>query len=1235
MIRALLGLLAALLLAGLLALAWLAGTTAGARWLAERATAELPGLELRVERGSLWQGLDLRGVAWEGGGIAMRAERLAFAWRPLCLLDARVCLDRLAAAGVEVTVTADAQPGEETAGGAEPISLPVTVLLRELDLERIRVETPAAEVALERLRSAATLAGDRLRVGETRLSGLTVSLPESGAEPARGTPPGTPGDAVSAPVALPAVTLPLAVTISDLALTDGRLQRGGQGWALNRLALAGAFAGGRLRLERLALAAPQGEASLSGEVTTRGDWPLDLALDARAGTLAAGEPLALTARLRGSAADLDLGVTLTEPASARLEARLRPLQSAPAWRATLTADALQWPLAGAPQVSAEGLRASGEGSGTDYRLEASAGIAGPQIPAGRYRLDLRGDAEGAEILGLEGELLGGRIGVAGEVGWSGDVRWDLALALGGLDPGQWRPGLEGRLGGHLRVSGVAGADGWSVDARLPGIAGELRGFPFSLRGALAGDSGGRWRFQGLELASGGNRLALDGTLAERWDARLSVDAPRLERLWPGLAGVLRGEVALGGPAALPDVSLDLRAQGLAYQDIELASARLRGEVRERFEAASVLTLRADGAARAGEALGDLRAELSGRRGAHRLTLDASGGPVPASLALQGGLGAALEAWEGQLERARLALPDGDWRLAGPAALAWRRSDHRVSVAAHCWERGPARLCATEALHAGPAGARARLALEGYPLAALDPWLPEGLGIEATLAGEAAIDWEPGGLPEVDLALRSADGALVLADEEIGESVRFAYRRIDVGLVLEAGRARLDLAVASAAFGSGELQARVDPRDTPRALDGRIRLSGVDLAPLAAFLPQLRELQGVVAVEGDLGGTLGAPAFDGELRLDDGRVALRDLASPLEAIRLRARVDGDTATLEGSFRAGDGTARLAGELGWRDGPRGEVTLAGEGLEFRYQSIARVRMSPDLRVALAPGSVEVSGELAVPWGRIRIQELPAGAVPVSGDVVIVGEGDAEETVEEAPGWAITTDIRVRLGDDVRFEGFGAEGRLAGDLRLRQIGAADTEAEGEIRFEDGRFSAYGQRLEIRRGRFLFAGPIAEPQLDIEAIRRVETVVAGLRVSGSASDPQVTLFSEPPMPQADILAYLITGRPPGGGTPSEEALVAQAALSLGVFGGRNVGGALAEQLGVEDFQLETSGQGEAAEVAVSGFIAPNLLVRYGVGVFQPQNTLTLRYYLTERLFVEAVSGAESALDIFYSFDF
>ncbi|MFX7540877.1 translocation/assembly module TamB domain-containing protein, partial [Acinetobacter baumannii] len=73
----------------------------------------------------------------------------------------------------------------------------------------------------------------------------------------------------------------------------------------------------------------------------------------------------------------------------------------------------------------------------------------------------------------------------------------------------------------------------------------------------------------------------------------------------------------------------------------------------------------------------------------------------------------------------------------------------------------------------------------------------------------------------------------------------------------------------------------------------------------------------------------------------------------------------------------------------------------------------------------------------------------------------------------------------------------------------------------------------------------------------------------------------------------------------------------------------------GIQDFQLDTEGTGNSTSVVASGNITDKLSLSYGVGVFEPANTIALRYQLTKRLYLEAASGLASSLDLFFKRDF
>ena len=130
----------------------------------------------------------------------------------------------------------------------------------------------------------------------------------------------------------------------------------------------------------------------------------------------------------------------------------------------------------------------------------------------------------------------------------------------------------------------------------------------------------------------------------------------------------------------------------------------------------------------------------------------------------------------------------------------------------------------------------------------------------------------------------------------------------------------------------------------------------------------------------------------------------------------------------------------------------------------------------------------------------------------------------------------------------------------------------------------------------------------------------------------------------QQQAMNALITGRISNSGATqiSEEGFksevsntLAAAGLSYGLSGTRNLTNSIGQAFGLQRLTLDASGAGNDANVNLTGYITPDLYIRYGVGVFNAQSALSLRYQLTRRVYVEATSAAENAVDVFYSFQF
>src|SRR5205085_2697501 len=91
---------------------------------------------------------------------------------------------------------------------------------------------------------------------------------------------------------------------------------------------------------------------------------------------------------------------------------------------------------------------------------------------------------------------------------------------------------------------------------------------------------------------------------------------------------------------------------------------------------------------------------------------------------------------------------------------------------------------------------------------------------------------------------------------------------------------------------------------------------------------------------------------------------------------------------------------------------------------------VRVVPDLRIKVSPGAVEVRGEVVVPQARITLKKNAARVTP-SPDVVV--QGTTGDTATTRAGWSVSTDVKLTLGDDVSFEGFGLNAFIAGSVTL----------------------------------------------------------------------------------------------------------------------------------------------------------------------------------------------------------
>ncbi len=262
---------------------------------------------------------------------------------------------------------------------------------------------------------------------------------------------------------------------------------------------------------------------------------------------------------------------------------------------------------------------------------------------------------------------------------------------------------------------------------------------------------------------------------------------------------------------------------------------------------------------------------------------------------------------------------------------------------------------------------------------------------------------------------------------------------------------------------------------------------------------------------------------------------------------------------------------------------------------------------------------------------IKELAAGATRVSPDEEILG---TEEDTDQRSGLDWRADLRLLLGDEVHFEGFGLTARPTGDLRLRQQRGEPAQAFGTLRLMDGVYSAYGQSLQITQGYLLFRGPPENPALNIVAEREAAGYRVGIEVHGYARDIRSEIFSEPPLPPTEALAVLVTGKPVNELNSGDANRVMNTATALGIANSAWITSRLQGLFGIDVFTFEGGDDYLDSSLVVGKYLSPRLLISYVQNLFTPENHVALRYRLTDKLELKAESGESQSLDLLYQIE-
>ena len=404
------------------------------------------------------------------------------------------------------------------------------------------------------------------------------------------------------------------------------------------------------------------------------------------------------------------------------------------------------------------------------------------------------------------------------------------------------------------------------------------------------------------------------------------------------------------------------------------------------------------------------------------------------------------------------------------------------------------------------------------------------------------------------------GALRLGDLDV--TARYAEQRVNADLALRVEGTSALTATASLPVDLALTNVRSRLLDAP--LSGRVTSDAVDLRLLESLSPALQRGTGRLDTDVQLTGTWERPRLAGRIAVTGGAVTLRDLGIRLEDMAAEVRLGGDTVAIRRLVaRSGEtrgDTLSLAGTIliaSARD-PFFDLRLAANSFLAmdRARSATLTVSTPRPLTLRGPrANARLAGAARIDRGRLFLNALSQRrALDVSDDLDLIDTAAVRmdavlATAPTAIVQGLTLDnVRLDIGEDVWLRSPEANIKLGGSLRVTRAvdprdGRASLALADSLVVQRGTYQLNlglaRPTFDVERGSIRFFGdPDLDPALDIAALHVVrqqransnrQDVRIRVQMGGTLNQPTLTLTSadNPPLPESDMLSYLVTGEP------------------------------------------------------------------------------------------------------------
>ena len=419
---------------------------------------------------------------------------------------------------------------------------------------------------------------------------------------------------------------------------------------------------------------------------------------------------------------------------------------------------------------------------------------------------------------------------------------------------------------------------------------------------------------------------------------------------------------------------------------------------------------------------------------------------------------------------------------------------------------------------------------------------------------------------------------------------------------------------------------------------KLRLdSNVDLGVLSALTTAIRA-QGATTVALNIGGTFTVPEADGYLQVTDADASM---TSPrIQAERVNARLDLAknrvtlsrlTGALNGGTLQGSGGFSLRGT----EIEAADLRVSSTGVYLDFPANLKTMSNANIFLRSTGNRFLLGGSVAVIDGSytesVNLDQGVLNALNFAGTPEV--REDRSPMLERLDyGIAIQTKNPVIVDNNLAKAELEMDARLTGTYyRPGLVGRVTIDEGGSLNLNERKYL-------VDRGVLTFTDENKiDPSFDIVAKTQASGYDVTLTVQGSGRDRETTLTSDPPLPEPDIAAVLLTGRTLDELSGQETEVAKEQVLSYltGRVGG-SLGRGIQQATGISQVSIEpnliANESDPSARLTIGQNLTRQLSLIYSMNLTDSGDQILVgQYDIAKRFRTRALKQSDNT----YRFDF